>query len=67
MPKADLTSFPKLRVFHFLRTDYIPNIEKNRKILTHLTGPLASKGFNEYDTVVEGAWRAEVDRLLTKA
>ena len=49
---------------HFLHTDYIPQDRVGTKALTHLTGPLASGGVNEYGKQVAGTWQMEVDRVL---
>ena len=52
--------------FHFLRTDFIPEQydERQRNGLVHVVGPEASGGLREYGVKVEGAWQAEVERIL---
>lgn len=52
---------------HFLRTDYIPPNPERAFFTTHIVGPLASGGLNEYGVLVEESWENEVDRLLVEA
>ena len=49
---------------HFLHTDFIPESRSGSSIPTHLTGPGASGGLNEYGSRIEGTWETEVDRVL---
>lgn len=48
--------------FHFLRTDFIPNLNRFKPI--HVTGPEASGGLNEYGVPVAGTWAEEVRKTL---
>ncbi|MEM7034869.1 MAG: phytanoyl-CoA dioxygenase family protein [Chloroflexota bacterium] len=55
--------------YHFLRTDYIPEIERKRRQkgrwqMVHLTGDEATQGKEEYGIeITEGSWVTEVERL----
>ncbi|MDP6038753.1 MAG: phytanoyl-CoA dioxygenase family protein [Candidatus Latescibacteria bacterium] len=52
---------------HFLNTSYIPESAREKKSYTHLSGPLASGGREEYGLQISDTWSSEVDRVLTQA
>ena len=66
--KANLSNHERAGLaLHFLRTDFIPDhvLEKESRRYSHITGPEATGGIEEYGTTVAGTWDEQVERVLT--